>query len=113
MTKDKETNDYESAIIEKNKEATLVRRIVLITIFVLIIIISIGVYSIYSYVESALKPVDPNNKEDVHFEIPIGTSTAQIGEILEENGDRKSTRLNSSHVAISYAVFCLKQKNTA
>src|SRR5439155_9588312 len=26
-------------------------------------------------------------------------------------GDRKSTRLNSSHVAISYAVFCLKKKN--
>src|SRR5690625_5569678 len=31
---------------------------------------------------------------------------------LEERaGDRKSTRLNSSHVAISYAVFCLKKKN--
>src|SRR6266508_6406495 len=27
-------------------------------------------------------------------------------------GDRKSTRLNSSHVAISYAVFCLKNKKT-
>src|SRR6266702_4758027 len=27
-------------------------------------------------------------------------------------GDRKSTRLNSSHVAISYAVFCLKKKNS-
>src|SRR5690625_3162124 len=27
-----------------------------------------------------------------------------------ESGDRKSTRLNSSHVAISYAVFCLKKK---
>src|SRR5437868_12707367 len=27
--------------------------------------------------------------------------------------DRKSTRLNSSHVSISYAVFCLKKKNTA
>src|SRR5437870_10689993 len=27
--------------------------------------------------------------------------------------DRKSTRLNSSHVAISYAVFCLKKKNKA
>src|SRR5690625_6728996 len=26
--------------------------------------------------------------------------------------DRKSTRLNSSHVAISYAVFCLQKKNT-
>src|SRR5438067_8702137 len=27
-------------------------------------------------------------------------------------GDRKSTRLNSSHVSISYAVFCLKKKTT-
>src|SRR5690625_6721628 len=30
--------------------------------------------------------------------------------IYEEGADRKSTRLNSSHVAISYAVFCLKKK---
>src|SRR5690625_5496167 len=29
---------------------------------------------------------------------------------LPEHGDRKSTRLNSSHVAISYAVVCLKKK---
>src|SRR5690606_42070673 len=29
-----------------------------------------------------------------------------------EGGDRKSTRLNSSHVKISYAVFCLKKKKT-
>src|SRR5438067_7201483 len=28
-----------------------------------------------------------------------------------DRGDRKSTRLNSSHVSISYAVFCLKKKN--
>src|SRR5690242_21453401 len=27
-------------------------------------------------------------------------------------GDRKSTRLNSSHMSTSYAVFCLKKKNT-
>src|SRR5258707_12321024 len=31
---------------------------------------------------------------------------------LEEGGDRKSTRLNSSHANISYAVFCLKKKKT-
>src|SRR5437660_8153692 len=30
--------------------------------------------------------------------------------VLMDIGDRKSTRLNSSHVAISYAVFCLKKK---
>src|SRR5690554_7345485 len=29
-----------------------------------------------------------------------------------KQGDRKSTRLNSSHVRISYAVFCLKKKTT-
>src|SRR5436190_10800595 len=28
------------------------------------------------------------------------------------SGDRKSTRLNSSHTVISYAVFCLKKKKT-
>src|SRR5207253_9942398 len=33
-----------------------------------------------------------------------------VNVIVETNGDRKSTRLNSSHVAISYAVFCLKKK---
>src|SRR5699024_11778320 len=33
-------------------------------------------------------------------------------EEAEEFLDRKSTRLNSSHVSISYAVFCLKKKNT-
>src|SRR5690625_6439471 len=32
--------------------------------------------------------------------------------ILLGLSDRKSTRLNSSHVAISYAVFCLKKKKT-
>src|SRR5690625_6410495 len=31
--------------------------------------------------------------------------------LVEQPKDRKSTRLNSSHVAISYAVFCLKKKN--
>src|SRR3712207_7252483 len=29
----------------------------------------------------------------------------------QKRGDRKSTRLNSSHANISYAVFCLKKKN--
>src|SRR2546427_5132642 len=33
-------------------------------------------------------------------------------ELGEEEGDRKSTRLNSSHSQISYAVFCLKKKKT-
>src|SRR6202051_5239505 len=34
-------------------------------------------------------------------------SAKALGELIE---DRKSTRLNSSHMSISYAVFCLKKK---
>src|SRR5690625_5453570 len=37
-------------------------------------------------------------------------SNDEIGCNLSSELDRKSTRLNSSHVAISYAVFCLKKK---
>src|SRR5690554_7167653 len=36
----------------------------------------------------------------------------QPGAPRPAEGDRKSTRLNSSHVRISYAVFCLKKKKT-
>src|SRR5471030_3390704 len=38
-----------------------------------------------------------------------GAFGAYLG--LESAVDRKSTRLNSSHLGISYAVFCLKKKN--
>src|SRR5690242_20921846 len=33
-----------------------------------------------------------------------------VGQLDEDHPDRKSTRLNSSHMSISYAVFCLKKK---
>src|SRR5256885_7883970 len=35
-----------------------------------------------------------------------------LGDRLALRADRKSTRLNSSHLVISYAVFCLKKKKT-
>src|SRR5690625_3380114 len=40
---------------------------------------------------------------------PAGSEASQTA---TAGGDRKSTRLNSIHVAISYAVFCLKKKKT-
>src|SRR5437660_4575284 len=42
-------------------------------------------------------------------QILFGTDVGYI----EQFKDRKSTRLNSSHVAISYAVFCLKKKKNS
>src|SRR2546430_4500831 len=40
----------------------------------------------------------------------VDESEGARGELLEARQDRKSTRLNSSHSQISYAVFCLKKK---
>src|SRR5256885_3337626 len=42
----------------------------------------------------------------VTWEVTDGIATV----VLDLKGDRKSTRLNSSHLVISYAVFCLKKK---
>src|SRR5947209_11868030 len=44
--------------------------------------------------------------------LPFGGYVKMSGEnpMDERTGDRKSTRLNSSHANISYAVFCLKKK---
>src|SRR5207249_12128574 len=44
--------------------------------------------------------------------IGSGDVGAQHAAPLLDRADRKSTRLNSSHVSISYAVFCLKKKKT-
>src|SRR5256885_3763434 len=51
--------------------------------------------------------------------VAIGGSTdftsntfGEIGSTRDAPQDRKSTRLNSSHLVISYAVFCLKKKKT-
>src|SRR5256885_12404816 len=41
----------------------------------------------------------------------IVTRTIAFDELPRAFPDRKSTRLNSSHLVISYAVFCLKKKN--
>src|SRR5690606_39983707 len=45
--------------------------------------------------------------DDQHFHFPESSVPSSRA---NENRDRKSTRLNSSHVKISYAVFCLKKK---
>src|SRR5256885_12998868 len=39
-----------------------------------------------------------------------GAAIRVAGAVIRAAGDRKSTRLNSSHLVISYAVFCLKKK---
>src|SRR2546430_12375450 len=54
----------------------------------------------------AARPVPPGRPVAVGVHVPIDRSDGEL-EVVE---DRKSTRLNSSHSQISYAVFCLKKK---
>src|SRR5206468_11683052 len=48
-------------------------------------------------------------RAEVRFADERGAEPAQ-GRVARDSRDRKSTRLNSSHDQISYAVFCLKKK---
>src|SRR5256886_10528382 len=43
---------------------------------------------------------------------PLSYAVASVGQVAPVVKDRKSTRLNSSHSQISYAVFCLTKQNT-
>src|SRR5256885_9906744 len=53
-----------------------------------------------------LPPALPSALPDLH------RARSAAGRRLGDGRDRKSTRLNSSHLVISYAVFCLKKKKT-
>src|SRR2546422_7605005 len=53
-----------------------------------------------------------SNSEGIKFLVvrAVPTATRRVGGVELDDQDRKSTRLNSSHGYISYAVFCLKKK---
>src|SRR3712207_7869367 len=56
-----------------------------------------------------LRPGGPGELCPVRFVSRTGSS--RTATVVSASGDRKSTRLNSSHANISYAVFCLQIKN--
>src|ERR1035437_370710 len=60
----------------------------------------------------AVEGVRPRPNRFVSFTLPVHKVVAALMSGPSPVGDRKSTRLNSSHANISYAVFCLKKKTT-
>src|SRR5699024_12304808 len=62
--------------------------------------------SVTNFTALCLDPILSNRKEIQIF--PALCPPVCIGKWALSGADRKSTRLNSSHVSISYAVFCLK-----
>ncbi|PSL45081.1 UPF0755 protein [Salsuginibacillus halophilus] len=66
-------------------QARLVRRFVVIALTVIVLGLAAAAVGGYFYLQSALSPVDEENEEDIHIEVPSGSSSAEIGDILEEN----------------------------
>src|SRR5207249_6723714 len=62
---------------------------------------------VFAYPINGISVSDFTTREFYDTKAPAGT---QFDFLARLNKDRKSTRLNSSHVSISYAVFCLKKK---
>src|SRR5947199_2919091 len=58
---------------------------------------------------------EPSRSQSRRSATAEGNRRRPVAEQVEhaERADRKSTRLNSSHLGISYAVFCLKKKKTS
>src|SRR5256885_3791302 len=66
---------------------------------------------------STLFPYTTLFRSQAPVQVPVGVQPRRAapdrpGAIFGIEGDRKSTRLNSSHLVISYAVFCLKKKQS-
>src|SRR5690606_40379509 len=68
--------------------------------------------SLHDALPICIRRHDENRDAPVFRGVRIGTAgQPDVVGGIRAGGDRKSTRLNSSHVKISYAVFCLKKKN--
>lgn len=102
MSEEKKTNKeiIRQKMIERQSEAKVVRKIV----FIITLILIIGVGAIagggYFYINSALKPADPNNQTEKNIEIPIGSTSSGIGKILESKGIIKDARVFKYYVKL-------------
>src|SRR5690625_1191673 len=93
MSKKRKTSTYRENLRIKGEDARIVRRIVFFIFLVFLIVIGIVGYKAYDYVKSALQPMDPLSEENVEIEIPMGSSSSTIANILEENGLIKDSRI--------------------
>ncbi|PJH64111.1 hypothetical protein, partial [Salmonella enterica] len=62
------------------------RKTLFIVLAVLVLALVIGGFVGYRYIQNSLAPMDENSEETVQVEIPSGSSSSDIGAILEDNG---------------------------
>lgn len=88
------------SMIERQGEAKVVRKIILIIVMAFILVAGIIGIGGYLYVKSALEPLDPDNKKTKEVEIPIGSGVSSISTILEEEGIIKNGRIFKYYIKL-------------
>ena len=78
---------------KKKRKNGLANRIVMTVLVIVLLGLGVTGFVGYNYVNSALKPMDASSTEYVTVEIPAGSSTKQIGEILEKKGLIKNAQV--------------------
>jgi UPF0755 protein len=73
-------------LLEREGEAKLIRKIVIRTIAALILLLGIVALVGFLYINSAMKPVDPDDDTIKKVKIPIGSSVSDISALLEDKG---------------------------
>ncbi len=87
-------------MLESQKEARVVRKIVLIISILLLLFIIIVGGGGYLYIQSALKPLDSKSNVKKKVDIPIGSSVSGIGQTLEANGIIKNGKVFKYYVKL-------------
>ncbi|MBM7569573.1 endolytic transglycosylase MltG [Aquibacillus albus] len=89
--------------LQRSEEARTVRKIVTIVLVLITLAIVSGGVTGYLYIKSALEPVNPDDETTTSIEIPLGSSTSQIANILEENGIIKDPRVYRFYIKFNNA----------
>src|SRR5690606_39727005 len=77
------------------------------------ILVELSVFAIFILAFAVTQWLSPELFAQSRAELDSSMGLALTLSLLTSGLDRKSTRLNSSHVKISYAVFCLKKKTSS
>ena len=91
---------------KKKRQNSVAKRIVWTIVGLLFISLAVTGVFVYTYIDSALKPVDAKSTEYMTVEIPSGSSAKEIGSILEKQGLIKSGQVFNYYTKFkSYANF--------
>lgn len=83
---------------KRQKENKAVKKVVLIVVSLLLLTAVIASISVYGFIKSSLQPLDSSSKKLIQVEIPVGSGSKKIGQILEEKKVIKNGMVFSYYV---------------